>query len=130
MKTKLAMWKCEKCGRVWKQQSSMKRFNSGMMICGWTYCSGIALLVREGCWKKVVDTFKGEETMGRPKLKKQKWQKYPFETIEVGETFLISGLYNCDTAQDKQRAQKATGRKFKSASVQKPEAGTLITRTA
>jgi len=68
--------------------------------------------------------------IGRPKLKKQKWQKYPFETIEIGDSFLISGLYSCDTSQDKQRAQKATGRKFKSASVQKPEAGTLITRTA
>lgn len=68
--------------------------------------------------------------IGGPKLKKQKWQKYPFETIEVGGFFLIPGLYNCDTQQDKQRAQKATGRKFKSVSVKKPEAGTLITRTA
>ena len=68
--------------------------------------------------------------IGRPKLKKQKWQKYPFETIEIGDFFLIPGLYNCDTNQDKQRAQKATGRKFKSRSVEKPEAGTLITRIA
>ena len=68
--------------------------------------------------------------LGRPKLKKQKWQKYPFENIEIGETFLISGLYTCDTKQDKQRAQKATGRKFKARSVEKPEAGTLVKRKA
>ena len=53
MKTKLAMWKCEKCSRVWKQQSSMKRFNSGMRFCT-GLCGGISLLVREGYWKKVV----------------------------------------------------------------------------
>lgn len=68
--------------------------------------------------------------LGRPKLKKQKWQQYPFETIQIGEFFLIPGLYNCDTNHDKQRAQKETGRKFKSLSVDDPQMGTLITRTA
>jgi len=53
MKTKLAMWKCEKCRRVFKLQSSMKRINSGMVWC--FICGGLMLLVREGFWKKVVD---------------------------------------------------------------------------
>lgn len=68
--------------------------------------------------------------MGRPKLKKQSWQKYPFETIKIGDSFLIPGRYNCDTASDKQRAQKATGCKFTSRSVDSPEMGTLIKRIA
>lgn len=53
MKTKLAMWKCEKCGEIWKWVSPMKRIDSGVHKC--PFCSGIALLVREGFWKKVVD---------------------------------------------------------------------------
>jgi len=63
MKTRLALWKCEKCGRVWKQHSSMKRINSGMTFCIATLdtdeesdgmpCGSLALLVKEGCWKKV-----------------------------------------------------------------------------
>jgi len=65
---------------------------------------------------------------GKPKLKKQKWQKYPYETMKIGDSFLISGLYTCDTKQDKYRAQKATGFKLTAYSVYSPEAGTLITR--
>ena len=68
--------------------------------------------------------------MGRPKLKKQSWQKYPFETMEIGEQFIIEGKYVCDTKQDKYRAQKATGFKFTARSIDSPKMGTLITRTA
>lgn len=68
--------------------------------------------------------------LGRPKLKKQKWQKYPFETLKIGDSFLIPGLYACDTKQDKYRAQKTTGFKFSAYSVENPKWGTLITRTA
>jgi len=68
--------------------------------------------------------------MGRPKLKKQKWQKYPFETLKIGDSFLIPGLYACDTKQDKYRAQKATRFRFTAYSVDSPKAGTLIKRTS
>jgi len=68
--------------------------------------------------------------MGRPKKEQQSWQKYPFESMEIGDFFLIKGKFACDTKQDKYRAQKATGFKFTAYSVENPEMGTLIKRIA
>lgn len=72
---------------------------------------------------------KEQNKSGRPKLEKLSWQRrYPFETMKIGEHFFVNGKYAIDVSPDRQKAQIATGFKFKLRSIDKPKMGTMIIR--